>query len=90
MHLRGDAVDSLYYEAKCRIQDPVYGCAGIISSLHRQIQIAQSQLAKAQAEIAILDANVGVAEPIPSLVEPLVQQNGIYDGLDDTSNYGFY
>nr|GEX51975.1 hypothetical protein [Tanacetum cinerariifolium] len=25
MHLRADAMDSLYYEAKCRIQDPVYG-----------------------------------------------------------------
>ncbi|XP_024978322.1 LOB domain-containing protein 24-like [Cynara cardunculus var. scolymus] len=54
MHLRVDAVDSLYYEAKWRIQEPVYGCVGIISSLHRQIHIAQSQLAKARAETAFL------------------------------------
>nr|GEX35014.1 ribonuclease H-like domain-containing protein [Tanacetum cinerariifolium] len=28
MRLRADAMDSLYYEAKCRMKDPVYGCAG--------------------------------------------------------------
>ncbi|GJX97390.1 putative transcription factor AS2-LOB family protein [Tanacetum coccineum] len=84
MHLRADAMDSLYYEAKCRIQDPVYGCAGIISSLHQQIQIAQSQLAKAQAEIAILDANFALDAPRPRLGESLLQLNNGDDfGLDD-------
>ncbi|MFS7958549.1 putative transcription factor AS2-LOB family [Helianthus anomalus] len=91
VHLRADAVDSLYYEAKCRIQDPVYGCVGIISSLHQQIQIAQSHLAKAQAELSFLDANLAAAEPTPSHSELLVQPNGVVDhGLVEPLNTWFY
>ncbi|KAF5455350.1 hypothetical protein F2P56_024939 [Juglans regia] len=55
-HLRAQTADTLYTEAKCRIQDPVYGCVGIISHLHQQIHIAESQLAKTQAEIAVLNS----------------------------------
>ncbi|KAI3784862.1 hypothetical protein L1987_43969 [Smallanthus sonchifolius] len=90
VQLRADAVESLYYEAKCRIQDPVYGCVGIITSLHRQIQIAQSQLAKAQAEISFLDANFVGVEPTSSLSESLVQQNGVEHDLDDPFSTWFY
>lgn len=50
-------MDSLYFEARCRIQDPVYGCVGTISHLHQQIHNAESQLAKTQAEIAFFNAN---------------------------------
>ncbi|KAJ6410744.1 hypothetical protein OIU84_007491 [Salix udensis] len=45
-HLRAEAANSLYYEAQCRTRDPVYGCVGIISSLHQQIHSVESQLAK--------------------------------------------
>ncbi|XP_024978324.1 LOB domain-containing protein 24-like [Cynara cardunculus var. scolymus] len=90
MHLRVDAVDSLYYEAKWRIQEPVYGCVGIISSLHRQIHIAQTQLAKARAETAFLRANVVAAKTMPSSGEFMAQQNSIDNGLDDQSNPWFY
>ncbi|KAK6155270.1 hypothetical protein DH2020_009518 [Rehmannia glutinosa] len=51
---RAEAADSLYYEACCRIKDPVYGCVGMISILHQQIYNAQCQLAMIQAEIATL------------------------------------
>ncbi|KAK9054013.1 hypothetical protein SSX86_025088 [Deinandra increscens subsp. villosa] len=90
MQLRADAVESLYYEAKCRIQDPVYGCAGIIWVLHQQIQIAQSELARTQAEIAFLDATGAVVEPRPSPSEPLVRQNGVEYSLDDQYDNWFY
>lgn len=50
---RAEAVESLCFEAKCRVEDPVYGCVGIISLLQTQIQKTQSQLAQTQAEIAI-------------------------------------
>nr|XP_043615672.1 LOB domain-containing protein 24-like [Erigeron canadensis] len=84
--LRADTMDALYCEAKCRIEDPVYGCVGIISSLYTQIQLAQSQLAKAQAEIAFLEANnvssVAELKPITSVHQPLVQQVGFDYGLD--------
>ncbi|KAL6525101.1 LOB domain-containing protein 23 [Orobanche minor] len=54
--LRAEAADSLYYEAYCRIKDPVYGCVGMISVLHQQIYDSQCQLDKIQAEIAALMA----------------------------------
>ncbi|KAI3465670.1 hypothetical protein Pfo_022333 [Paulownia fortunei] len=53
---RAEAADSLYYEAYCRIKDPVYGCVGIITILQQQIYNTQCQLAKIQAEIAALNA----------------------------------
>ncbi|XP_019196385.1 PREDICTED: LOB domain-containing protein 1-like [Ipomoea nil] len=48
---RADAVNSIVYEAQARIRDPVYGCAGAICQLQKQISELQAQLAKAQAEI---------------------------------------
>ncbi|KAM0941266.1 putative transcription factor AS2-LOB family [Dioscorea sansibarensis] len=48
---RADAVTSMVYEAKARIRDPVYGCAGVICHLQREVSDLQTQLAKAQAEI---------------------------------------
>lgn len=50
-HQRGDAVSSLVYEANARVRDPVYGCVGAISSLQRQVDTLQTQLALAQAEV---------------------------------------
>ncbi|XP_051140471.1 LOB domain-containing protein 24-like [Andrographis paniculata] len=54
VNLRAEAVESLYYEAYCRVKDPVYGCVGMITILHQQICIAQYHLARIQAEIAVL------------------------------------
>ncbi|GMJ10618.1 LOB domain-containing protein 1 [Hibiscus trionum] len=48
---RADAVSSMVYEANARIRDPVYGCAGAICQLQKQINELQAQLAKAQAEV---------------------------------------
>lgn len=48
---RADAVSSMVYEANARIRDPVYGCAGAICQLQKQISELQAQLAKAQAEL---------------------------------------
>ncbi|XP_057784665.1 LOB domain-containing protein 12-like [Salvia miltiorrhiza] len=48
---RGDAVNSLVYEANARGRDPVYGCVGTISYLQNQVSQLQMQLAVAQAEI---------------------------------------
>ncbi|KAG5590149.1 hypothetical protein H5410_040663 [Solanum commersonii] len=46
-----DAVNSMVYEANERIKDPVYGCAGAICQLQKQISELQAEFAKAQAEI---------------------------------------
>ena len=39
----------MVYEANARIRDPVYGCAGAICNLQKQISELQSELAKANA-----------------------------------------
>ncbi|XP_022743269.1 LOB domain-containing protein 1-like [Durio zibethinus] len=51
---RADAVSSMVYEASARIRDPVYGCAGTICQLQKQVSDLQAQLAKTQAEIVTM------------------------------------
>ncbi|KAK7335725.1 hypothetical protein VNO80_27722 [Phaseolus coccineus] len=51
---RADAVASMVYEAGARIRDPVYGCAGAICQLQKQVNELQAQLAKAQAEVVTM------------------------------------
>ncbi|XP_010475567.1 PREDICTED: LOB domain-containing protein 1-like [Camelina sativa] len=48
---RTDAVKSMVYEAEARIRDPVYGSAGAIYHLQRQVSELQAELAKAQVEM---------------------------------------
>ncbi|KAL2316745.1 hypothetical protein Fmac_030621 [Flemingia macrophylla] len=49
--LRDQAANTLYYEAQCRILDPVYGCVGIISKLSQEIQNTEIALAQIQTQI---------------------------------------
>jgi hypothetical protein len=49
---RADAVSSMVYEAAARIRDPVYGCAGAICQLQKQVNDLKAQLARAHAELA--------------------------------------
>ncbi|KAK8575617.1 hypothetical protein V6N12_063285 [Hibiscus sabdariffa] len=51
---RADTVSSMVYEANARIRDPVYGCAGAICQLQKQVSELQAQLTKAQAEIVTM------------------------------------
>lgn len=53
VHFRGEAADTLYYEAQCRIENPVYGCVGIVTQLHEEIVNAEKELARAQAQVAV-------------------------------------
>ncbi|CAA0829909.1 LOB domain-containing protein 23 [Striga hermonthica] len=53
---RAEAAESLWYEARLRIKDPVYGCVGVISVLQQQIQDLECQLTMIQAQIAALVA----------------------------------
>ncbi|GLJ42973.1 hypothetical protein SUGI_0891710 [Cryptomeria japonica] len=48
---RGDAVNSLVYEARARMEDPVNGCARVVHELQKQIAELESQLAAKQEEI---------------------------------------
>ncbi|RLN29880.1 LOB domain-containing protein 1 [Panicum miliaceum] len=49
---RADAVSSMVYEASARIRDPVYGCAGAICQLQKQVNDLKAHLARAHAELA--------------------------------------
>ncbi|URD93959.1 LOB domain-containing protein [Musa troglodytarum] len=53
---RADAVNSMVYEANARLRDRVYGCAGVICHLQKQVDELQAQLARAQARHVILQA----------------------------------
>ncbi|XP_008789049.1 LOB domain-containing protein 1-like [Phoenix dactylifera] len=53
---RADAVSSMVYEANARIRDPVYGCAGAICQLQKQVSELQAQLARAQADLVTMQA----------------------------------
>ncbi|CAN6710457.1 unnamed protein product [Malus baccata var. baccata] len=56
---RADAVTSMVYEANARIHDPVYGCAGAIFQLQKQVGELQAQLAKTQAELVNMQCQQG-------------------------------
>ncbi|KAM3374135.1 LOB domain-containing protein 1 [Capsicum galapagoense] len=51
---RADAVSSMVYEANARMRDPVYGSAGAICQLQKQVNELQAQLAKTQAELVTM------------------------------------
>ncbi|KAL8513046.1 hypothetical protein ACS0TY_019289 [Phlomoides rotata] len=55
---RAEAVDSMYYEAYCRVRNPVYGSVGIVTILNQEIYNAQCELASIQAHIASLAPKV--------------------------------
>ncbi|CAL5407241.1 unnamed protein product [Camellia sinensis] len=48
---RADTVRSIVYEANARIRDPVYGCAGVIYQLQKQVTEIGAELAKTQAQL---------------------------------------
>lgn len=49
---RGEAVNSMVYEASERVRDPVHGCSGVINELYRNLAEMESQLASAKAAVA--------------------------------------
>ncbi|XP_050369984.1 LOB domain-containing protein 36-like [Argentina anserina] len=49
---REDAVTSLAYEAEARLQDPVYGCVGLISILQIRLKQLQTDLYNAKKDLS--------------------------------------
>ncbi|KAI4390028.1 hypothetical protein MLD38_002183 [Melastoma candidum] len=54
LEMRGPAAEALHFEAKCSIQNPVFGCVGIISTLNEEIHGTGTELAILRARIAFL------------------------------------
>lgn len=96
---RADAVSSMVYEANARLRDPVYGCAGTICHLQKQVSELQAELAKAQAEMVNLQCrHSNIVTLIRMQMEklsqpplsPPVQQQNLYESLtffDDNANF---
>ncbi|EER93325.1 hypothetical protein BDA96_01G064600 [Sorghum bicolor] len=95
VHERARAADTMAMEARRRVQDPVYGCAGIVGRLQGEIRAAQCELARTQAQIAVHAAAAAVrARPAPAVdalaagqhapAAPLQQQDddAAFQGLD--------
>ncbi|CAI7765754.1 unnamed protein product [Closterium sp. NIES-53] len=64
--LRGDAANSMAYEAEARVQDPVYGCVSAISLLQQHVVHLQTELLVAQQELSglqrVLEASAQAAQ----------------------------
>nr|GMC97151.1 LOB domain-containing protein 36-like [Ipomoea batatas] len=76
---REDAVNSLAYEAECRLRDPVYGCVGLISILQQKLKQVQHDLLSSKRELANY---IG-----PAAMQPLVQHPGFLQHPNNPSNY---
>ncbi|XWS61106.1 hypothetical protein CRYUN_Cryun07bG0097100 [Craigia yunnanensis] len=76
-HLRAEAADCLYFEAQRRVEDPVYGCVGLIFLLQQQIHNAEGQLAKTQAEIAVLKSQAQHPQQAQQYFEPQSDFNNL-------------
>ncbi|RVW60831.1 LOB domain-containing protein 11 [Vitis vinifera] len=72
---RADAVSSMVYEANVRIHDPVYGCAGAISKLQKQLNDLQAELAVTQAELLIMQCQQQQQNDIASFFDRDLDSN---------------
>lgn len=71
---RGRAADTMATEAHWRVQDPVYGCTGIIHRLQQEIRDVQHQLATTRAQLAMhvhAGGGTAAAPPPPPPQPPL-------------------
>ncbi|PUZ38993.1 hypothetical protein GQ55_9G242100 [Panicum hallii var. hallii] len=90
IHERGKAADIMAVEAHRRVQDPVYGCAGIVSRLQGEIRAVQCELARTQAQIAVHATAAARARPAvgaaqlnaPAQAALTQQQQDPFQGLD--------
>ncbi|XP_022943961.1 LOB domain-containing protein 1 [Cucurbita maxima] len=86
---RADAVSSLVYEASARIRDPVYGSAGAICQLQKQVNELQAQLAKAQAEVVNMQCQQ--ANLVAFVCRELAQSHqSSFDDLNADSHSGLF
>ncbi|XP_073144073.1 LOB domain-containing protein 1 [Henckelia pumila] len=81
---RADAVSSMVYEANARLRDPVYGCAGTICQLQKQINLLQEQLAKSQAHLVNMQCQYTnlMAFICMEMTQPHPDDQQSFDGLN--------
>lgn len=79
----------MVYEASARIRDPVYGCAGSIFQLQRQINELQTELAKTQAKLLNMQCEQSnlvtlICKELSQMPHPPI--NNFHPSLDDIFN----
>ncbi|CAO2202584.1 unnamed protein product [Urochloa humidicola] len=67
---RGRAADTMASEARWRVQDPVYGCTGVIDRLQQEIRAVQHELATTRAQLAAVHVHGIAAPPPPQATQP--------------------
>lgn len=82
----------MVYEAHARIRDPVYGCAGAVCQLQKQVSELQEQLAKAQAELVHLKCQqnnmLALIRMEMSQIQELSNDTGLHQRFEaDTSGF---
>ncbi|KAJ4975434.1 hypothetical protein NE237_000540 [Protea cynaroides] len=90
VHQRAEAADCMSFEAASRIQDPVYGCVGIISQLHQQILTTQHELAMTQAQLAFHYAQQETQQERRIMTQSQVQYDGPSSWFDPNQKEPFY
>lgn len=60
---RGRAADTMAAEARWRVEDPVYGCTGVIDRLQQEIRAVQHELATTRAQLAVHERAAAMAPP---------------------------
>jgi hypothetical protein len=79
----------MVYEASARIRDPVYGCAGAICHLQKQVSDLQAQLAKAQAEVVNMQCQqTNLVALLMEMAKPDHHEQGSPD-QQSLDNYNF-
>lgn len=72
----------MFFEAQRRIEDPVYGCVGIITQLHHQIHEAETELAKTRAELALRSSGTALTSHVQDQTYHLHHHDHHYHNRD--------
>ncbi|PKA66724.1 LOB domain-containing protein 6 [Apostasia shenzhenica] len=67
---REEAVDSLVYEARMILRDPVHGCLGQVAARHRELRRLADELSRSRAILSVyqtLAASLEAGDPVPGI-----------------------
>ncbi|KAL9227121.1 hypothetical protein vseg_002854 [Gypsophila vaccaria] len=83
---RADAVSSMVYEANARVRDPIYGSAGAICQLQRQVSELQAELAKSRAQFVTLQSQHSNLLALFCMQQDVVIPQQLHHSFDDPNN----
>ncbi|CAA0828466.1 LOB domain-containing protein 36 [Striga hermonthica] len=99
---RNEAVNSLAYEAECRIKDPIYGCVGLVSLLQHHLRQVHQEIDRARQELATyigpaaamqphnFNFNQAAGQQLAVIQEPQLQMNAALAPAHDQQQQQMY